>query len=384
MEDIIQHFTESPVIASFVIGLLLLVGAITKGGISLGAFEVPEIEAGRAKYLGILGFSLIILAFFLAWKPWEGNTPPEALDDIKSMTKGEQIIIAVLENDTDKDSADQLKVSIIESTDPDGTSLEGSKIKYIASQAGKVNIKYQISDGAGGKDTANVKINIKNPPPKLVDKKGKLINIYGQPKRGDYEIDLENEIRVNPVKLITANDVGEFDLRTKEENKRCKIFVEENPTDFYLDYKESVKTVEYNPIDSIVLTFCRGYEKTEQVRRVIGPFRDRFNIPFGDLEMENVTTPKGDTLQYGVLYLGVKFFGTNKTEEKGKLSFNFIQKNRDKIVYDPIQLTSGSQAASTNGWNSNLKKKLLRGEYELEIKSQNGTLLKAIEFEIKK
>lgn len=384
MEEIIQHFTESPVIASFVIGVLLLIGAITKGGISLGAFEIPEIEAGRAKYLGILGFSLIILALFLAWKPWDQNSPPEALDDIKSMVKGESVTIAVLKNDRDNDSSDILKVSVVESTDPDGTSLDGSKIRYEASKAGKVKITYQVSDGAGGKDTADVKITVKNPPLKLVDKKGKLINIYGQPKRGDYKTDLENEIRSTPVKLITANDKGVFDLRTKEENKRCKIFVDEKPIDFYLDYNEAIKTVEYNPIDSIAITFCRGYEKSETIRRPIDPFRDRYNISFGDLDIEEVETPKGDTLQYGVLYLGVKYFGSNKMEERGKLDFNFIQKNRDKIIYDPVKITSGSKAASSNGWNSNLKKKLLRGEYELEIKSQNGTLLKTIEFEIKK
>lgn len=379
MDEIIQHFNESPVIASFVIGVLLLIGAITKGGISLGAFEIPEIEAGRARYLGILGIALIILAFFLAWKPWEQNAPPEALDDIKSMMKGEQIIIAVLENDTDKDSSDQLKVSVVKSTDPDGTSLEGSKIKYIASKAGKVNITYQVSDGAGGKDTAEVKITVNNPPPVLVNKKGKLINIYGQPKRGEYPIDLENEIKTTPVKLITANDEGEFDLRTNEENKRCKIFIEaEDPTDFYLDYKGEIKTVEYNPLDSIAITFCKDYEKTVSIRRPIGSFRDRFNIPFSALTKDSVKT-----FEYGILHLGIKYFGSNKEEERGKLDFNFIQKNRDQIIYDPVKITSGSRAAKTYGWNSNLKKRLLQGEYELEIKSQNGTLLKAIEFEIK-
>ena len=89
------------------------------------------------------------------------------------------------------------------------------------------------------------------------------------------------------------------------------------------------------------------------------------------------------TFEYGILHVGVKYFGSNEKEEKGKLDFNFIQKNRDKIIYDPVKITSGSKATKTSGWNSNLQKKLLRGEYELEIKSQNGTLLKAIEFEIK-
>lgn len=378
MDELIQHFTESPVIASFVIGVLLLIGAITKGGISLGAFEIPAIETERAKYLGILGFSLIILAFFLAWKPWDSNSPPEALNDIKSMMNGEVITINVLDNDHDNDPTDKLKVEVISTTDSDGTDLVGNTIRYTASQAGVFNIKYQVLDGAGGKDTADVKITVKNPPPKLVDKKGKFINIYGNPKMGEYDIDLENKIRSTPVKLITANDEGKFDLRTEEENKRCKIFVDEKPTDFFLDYSEEIKTVEYNPLDSIAIIFCRDYKKTETVRQPIDPFSDRFNIPFNELTKDSVAT-----FEYGILHLGVKYFGSNIEEEKGKLDFNFIQKNRDKTIYDPVKITSGSRATKTSGWNSNLKKRLLRGEYELEVKSQNGTLLKTIEFEIK-
>jgi hypothetical protein len=381
MDELINSIVGHREIAIFVIGLLLLIGAITKGEISVGSIEIPAIGTGQAKLLGGLGFSLILLAFFLFINPKADkvNNRPEALDDFKSIEKGEEITIAVLENDTDKDSTDKLKVSVVESTDPGGTSLEGSKIKYIASQVGKVKITYQVSDGAGGKDTAEVKITVKNPPPKLVNKKGKLINIYGQPKIGEYPIDLENKIKMTPVKLITANDVGEFDLRTKEENKRCKIFFEAaDPTNFYLDYQGERKTVEYNPLDSIAITFCRGYQKTETIREPIGPFRDRFNILFDELTKDSV-----ETFQYGILHLGVKFFGSNKIEERGKLDFNFIQKNRDKIIYDPVKITSGSRAAKTYGWNSNLKKRLLTGEYELEIKSQNGTLLRVVEFEIK-
>ncbi len=381
MDELINSIVEHREIAIFVIGLLLIIGAITKGGISVGSIEIPAIETGQARLLGGLGFSLILLAAFLYInpEPEQANNPPEAMDDFKSVQKGEEITIDVLENDTDKDSADELKVSLIESTDLDGTSLEGSKIKYSASKAGKVKITYQVSDGVGGKDTADVNITVKNPPPKLVDKKGKFINIYGDPKKGDYEIDLENKIRsTSPVKLITANDEGKFDLRTEEENKRCKIFVDEKPTDFYLDYSEEIKMVEYNPIDSIDITFCRDYEKTENIKRPIGAFKDRYNIPFDELTKDSVST-----FEYGILHLGVKYFGSNKIEERGKLDYNFIQTNRDRIVYDPVKITSGSLAKKISGWNSNVRKKLLRGEYELEIKSQNGTLLKVIEFEIK-
>ena len=154
------------------------------------------------------------------------------------------------------------------------------------------------------------------------------------------------------------------------------MYEKENPTNFFLRYKEEVKTVEYNPLDSIVITFCRDYEKTKEIP--IDPFKDRFNIPFEKLTKDSVAT-----YEYGILYLGVKYFGSNIKEERGKLNFYFIQKNRDKTIYDPVKITSGSMAGSINGWDSNMEKKLLRGEYDLEIKSPNGTSLKTIEFEIK-
>ena len=378
MNDLIESIVEHQEIAIFVIGLLLIIGGITKGGISLGSFEIPEIGTGQAKLLGGLGFSLILLALFLVLKPQAGNNKPTASNYSKNIMKGETLTISIMDYVEDEDDTDSLKVSIVNDAELGSTTLANNNLKYIGNRVGEDLITYQVSDGNGGRDTAKLQITIKAPPPIMVDKRGKLVNIYGLPKKGDYPIDLDNEISSTPAKSIIANDEGEFDLRTRDEHKRCKIFVQEKPTDFYLDYKEKIKTIEYNPIDSIAIVFCRGYEKTEEIKRPIGAFNDRFNIPFRDLVIDSV-----GAFEYRILHLGVKFFGSNKIEEKGKLDFNFIQKNRDKTIYDPVKLTSGSIAASTSGWNSNLKKKLLRGEYELEIKSQNGTLLKTVEFEIK-
>ena len=378
MNDLIESIATHKEIAIFVIGLLLIIGAITKGGISLGSFEIPKMETGQAKLLGGLGSSLILVALYIVLQPQEENNPPIASNYSKTITKGEVLIIPILDYVVDKDKADTLNISIVDDADFGITSLIKNKIRYVGTKVEDDLIIYQVSDGNGGRDTAEVKIRVKAPPAIMVNKRGKLINIYGQPKDGEYEIDLDNEIGSTPSKSIMANGVGEFDLRTRDENKRCKIMVQEKETDFYLDYKDEIKIVEYNPIDSIAIIFCRGYEKTEEVRQPIEVFKNRFNIPFDRLDVDSIAT-----FQYGILHLGIKFFGSNKIEEKGKLDFNFIQQNRDKMIYTPVKLTSGSMAASTSGWNSNLKKKLLRGEYELEVRSQNGTLLKSIEFEIR-
>ena len=78
MNDLIESIVEYREIAIFVIGLLLIIGAITKGGISLGSFEIPKIETSQAKLLGGLGFSLIILALFIIIRPEAKKYHPES------------------------------------------------------------------------------------------------------------------------------------------------------------------------------------------------------------------------------------------------------------------------------------------------------------------
>lgn len=379
MNELIESIATHKEIAIFVIGLLLIIGAITKGGISLGSFEIPKIETGQAKLLGGLGFALTLLAFFLFInpEPEQANNPPEAMGDFRSMQKGEEITIAVLENDTDKDSTDKLKVSLIESPNIGLATLEGSKIRYSASQAGQVKMTYQVSDGVGGKDTADVKIVVKSPP-KLITRKGQLINIFGVPKNGRYKTDLINQKESSSDKLISADRKGEFGLRTQEDNEMCHIFIQEYKAEFHFKDAPYIDTVEYDPLDTTIIVFCNGYDEDERKPDSI-IFKKRFKIPLNQLKISTEPHSNNRTLDYGELYLAVKFFGAYSKDNQGVLDFYFTQKTGDKTIYDPVEITSNT---SPSGWRTYIKKKLLKGEYNLKIKSKNGKKLVDIDFRI--
>ena len=108
-------------------------------------------------------------------------------------------------------------------------------------------------------------------------------------------------------------------------------------------------------------------------------FENLFKIPFDELDI--IKKPNGnlDSLNYGVLYLAIKYYGSHNEENKGNLDFYFIQKTGDQTIYDPVKITSNS---APWGWRSYLEKKLLKGEYNLIIKSKDGKELKNIEFEL--
>lgn len=378
MNDLIESIAEHKEIAIFVIGLLLIIGAITKGGISLGSFEIPEIETGQAKLLGGLGFALILVALYIVLQPEEKNNPPTASNYSKTINKGEVLTIPLLDYVEDKDATDLLKVSIVNDADLGSTTLNNNNIKYVGEKVGTDLITYQVSDGNGGRDTAKVNIKVKALPPKLVFRNGRLINVFGKPKKGIYKTDLENEKKSPAEKLITANETGEFDFKTNEENDICKIFIEDKSADFFLKYKEEIKTVEYNPLDTIEIVFCNRYDKDARKPDSI-IFKNRFKIPLSQLNISTEPHSNNTTLDYGELYLAIKYYGSFSKDNKGNLDFYFIQKTGDKTVYDPVEITSNS---SPSGWRSYVKKKLLRGEYDLVIKSKNGTELERIEFEI--
>ncbi|MFK8009422.1 MAG: Ig-like domain-containing protein [Saprospiraceae bacterium] len=378
MNDLIESIVEHREIAIFVIGLLLIIGAITKGGISLGSFEIPKIETGQAKLLGGLGFSLILLALFLILQPEAKNNKPTASNYSKTIIKGETLTIPIMDHVEDKDETDLLKISIVDDADLGSTTMKNSNIEYIGNKVGNDLIIYQVSDGNGGRDTAKVTITVNAPPSKIVTRNGRLINIFGKPKKGIYKTDLANEKKSPAEKLITANEEGEFDIRTNEENDICKIFIAEDITDFFLKYKEDVKTVEYNPLDTIEIVFCNSYDKLER-KPDSTIFKNRFKIPINQLNISIEQNGDNKTLDYGELYLAIKYYGSYSKDNKGNLDFHFIQKTGDKTVYEPVEIKSNS---SPSGWRSYLKKKLLKGEYDLIIKSKNGTELERIEFEL--
>ena len=387
MKEVIESIVNHPEATLLVLGLFLAIGAITKGGLDLGFIKLPELETGQAKLLGILGGICIIAAMVVAWKPWAQNTPPEELNtppvasnDRVEILKGDETVIDVLKNDTDKDE-DALTVTIVASPGPGFTNLsEGKKIKYKSDpeRSGTFTITYEVSDGKGGKDTAQAIIVVKAPPPKIVEVEiqGKLIDVFGQPKSGIYKFGLDNQEIIDS---ITANTKGLFKLTTRQGYSLCNLFIEDKLMPFDLDPPGEIKTVEYDPIDTLIFTFCKDYEKAP-----IDIFPDRDRIPFQELKVDTVKTKDGGILKYGILHCGLKFFGSASNEYSSRdknreLYFQFIQKNRDAIIYDPIPINSGT---SSNGWDSYLNKKLLRGEYELHVLSKSGKLLRFIEFKI--
>ncbi|MGX9354280.1 Ig-like domain-containing protein [Roseobacteraceae bacterium S113] len=107
-----------------------------------------------------------------------GNQPPVAVDDVRDVAPGEEIVFNVLDNDSDPDG-DPLTVVGLEggategrlSVAPDGT------LTYEANgdASGQDTITYTISDGNGETTTATVTLNITddpNDPPVAVDDAG--------------------------------------------------------------------------------------------------------------------------------------------------------------------------------------------------------------------
>lgn len=380
MNDLIESIVEHREIAIFVIGLLIIIGAITKGGISIGSFEIPKIETGQAKLLGGLGGSLILLALFLITRPEAKNNIPTASKYSKTIMEGEMLTIPIMDYVEDKDESDTLKILIVEDAKLGYTTIKNDIIKYVGEKDGEDLFSYQVSDGKGGRDTADIQIKVKPLPEKLVTRKGQLINVFGTPKKGKYNIDLINKKRSPVDSIIIANKKGKFELITSEKKELCHINIEGNKTEFLLNYDYDLDTIEYNPLEKIELTYCNHYDKNEKKPdRIV--FENQFKIPFDQLE--TVTKPNGekDSLEYGVLYLAIKYKGFYADDNEGHLDFYFIQKNGEETVftYDPVEIPSN---AAPLGWRSSLSKMLLKGEYKLIIKSKNGTKLKTSEFEI--
>jgi Bacterial Ig domain len=375
VENIIEHFANYPVATLTIIGILLIIAAITNGKINLGFIKIPKLEPRQAKLMGLFGGILIVTGIIVGFILVEPNNPPVALNDIKSIFKGEIIDINVTKNDRDQDN-DKLTVVILNYPKIGKTSLINNEaIRYESDpeSIGQYTIKYQISDGKGGADTAVVEIIVKEPPRKLVTTKLKLIDIFGREKMGEYKLYLDHKTQT-----ITTNLNGLFKL-TGPENTLCKLFIDKDTINFSLNDENELQNLEYNPIKRIKFIFCKNYDKFKEMPLSI--FKNRFRIPFKDLEVVEETL-NGKKVTYRRLYCGLKFYGSNSYEysrqdQKRTLNFKFLKKNG--IEYDPIAINSGT---SSNGWDSNLNKKILKGEYELQVISQSGKQLFVVQFEI--
>jgi uncharacterized repeat protein (TIGR01451 family) len=95
------------------------------------------------------------------------NNPPVANDDYINVTEDSiENVIKVLENDTDPDVGDELRIiSPLETNPINGVAeIQEDTIIYTPNRDyfGLDLITYRITDGNGGEDTANVSINIEN------------------------------------------------------------------------------------------------------------------------------------------------------------------------------------------------------------------------------
>ena len=380
MEQLIQYLSNAPVATLSALGLLLIIGAIIGGDINLGIVNIPKIETKQAKLLGALGVLLILAGAVIAWKPWErpeANNPPVAENDFKEILEGETAIINVLRIVKDPDD-DPLTITIVDAPETGMTNIVDSSqaIQYRSDKntTGEFKITYAASDGEL-KDTAQVTVKVKALPPKIVTIQGKLMDVFGKKlKPREYPVQVKNNTRSS----ISVSTVGEFSL-SGPENTVGQIFIEKDTSLVDLnDAPPTIKIAEYDPVDSIHFFFCKNYIGLKPV----DIFHDWSNIRFDELEEFEEKESDGKTFKYGRLYCGLRIYGSDSDQftsmgERGELLFKIVRIDGDKIEYDIPPIAAGS---NQNGWRSHLNKLLLRGKYEMFVRSKNGTPLNAVKY----
>ena len=60
----------------------------------------------------------------------------------------------------------------------------------------------------------------------------------------------------------------------------CKIFIAEDIADFFLKYTEDIKTVEYNPLDTIEIVFLLFYKLLKKHFNYGKYFLSKFGLRF--------------------------------------------------------------------------------------------------------
>lgn len=110
------------------------------------------------------------------------NDPPKTLPDSVEVNRGESVLIAVLENDSDSDG-DKLSYKNVSATPPQHgkVSVDVSGIKYETKsvQADSDSFLYEITDAGGAVSTGVVNIVIKDPPKPPVQPPPELLPRYG-------------------------------------------------------------------------------------------------------------------------------------------------------------------------------------------------------------
>ena len=161
------------------------------------------------------------------------NNPPDAVNDLTFVDQNSDVIIKVLNNDSDPDGD---LINIINTTDPSNGSIvtnPDGTITYTPGMdfTGFDTFTYTISDGRGGEDTATVTVSV-NAPPTILN--GDIVTNTNQQNQ---------EMRLT---FMQANDptiffsmVGVLDSQGQQ-----KSFAE--PVGFVIDPREEyIVTVEY-------------------------------------------------------------------------------------------------------------------------------------------
>jgi hypothetical protein len=382
MEHILNYLEKSPdsiFVIFIILGIILLIVSIIKGGVNIGKLKIPKLKTPQSVMLSVLSFMMIVIPSYMLINKYHNNHNPVALDDYKNCNINEKICIDVLDNDFDSDS-DNLIVSVIGYPENGNISLAEKKIEYTTTKCCKDTVVYQIIDGRGGCDTAKVYITV-NPVYQTV--KGKITDIYGKCLSGKYKTDICNMIYNDMSKCIIADNEGVFEIKTDKENSSCQISINEKHIDMFWTKNKKLQTLLYNPIDSVQITFCKGYDR--QNKKPIGVYANKFNIKFTDMEEIIADGDVSSNTKYRRLYCELKLFGTNKSEYSRKnrkrvLQCKFVSKGEDGFEYNPISINVGT---SSKGWRTNLNKKLLKGYYELQLLTKTGDVLEYFEFEIK-
>ncbi|GEM_PF-2649927 len=91
-----------------------------------------------------------------------GNVPPEAVDDKRGMKPGESLIVPVLDNDSDVNKADYLKISSVTAAKNGTAVIEFNTIRYTPKPGfeGEDQFQYTVSDGNGGTAVATATVKV--------------------------------------------------------------------------------------------------------------------------------------------------------------------------------------------------------------------------------